>query len=258
MAVAAAGVAHAAVDPTTDDPMKDPAVQKTLRGMANASTWYHPDLFGEFAGMRYYAHHQFKDALKYFEIGAFYADKLSQLSIGLMHMNGEGTKKDPIAAYAWLDLAAERDYPDFIATRDRLKATLSSEQLAHATELRKTLGERYADAVAKPRLAVQLRQGQMQLTGSRTGYDSGVSQLNTATSCGPTVVVGGAEVPQAGCGGSSFNAKERWDPDLYFASRDHEYRATVTVGAVEEKGKTIDRPPSAAPADPPADKAKQH
>jgi len=102
-----------------DDPLNDPSVQKTLRGMADASTWYHPDLFGEFAGMRHYAHHRFKEAMKYFEIGAYYADKLSQLSIGLMYMNGEGVAKDPAKAYAWLDLAAEREYPDFVATRDR-------------------------------------------------------------------------------------------------------------------------------------------
>lgn len=246
--LAIAGVAHA-----EDDPMNDPGVQKVLRGMASASTWFHPDLFGEFAGMRYYTHHQYRDALKYFEIGAFYADKLSQLSIGLIHMNGEGVKKDPVTAYAWLDLAAERGYPDFVATRDHLKGALTPDQLAQAMELRKTLGERYADAVAKPRLAAQLRQGQMQITGSHTGYDSGVSQLNTATSCGPTVVIGGSEVPQAGCGGASMYAKERWEPDLYFASRDREYKATVTVGAVEEQGKTIDKPPtSALPADKPA------
>src|SRR5262249_12112993 len=176
-----------------EDPLKDPAVQKTLRGMASASTWYHPDQFGEFAGMRYYAHRQFKEALKYFEIGAFYADKLSQLSIGLMHLNGEGVAKDPVSAYAWLDLAAERDYPDFVATRNRVKATLTPEQLERATKVRAELGAKYGDAVAKPRMAVQLHQGQMQVTGSRTGFDYGVNQVQTAPTCGPSVVVAGEE-----------------------------------------------------------------
>ena len=156
--VVLANFAHA-----DEDPLNDPEVQKTLRGMANASTWFHPDLFGEFAGMRHYAHHEYRDALKYFEIGALYADKMSQLCLGLMHMNGEGTPKDPVTAYAWLDLAAERDYPDFVATRDSLKKTLTPEQLAKAQVLRAELGAKYGDAVAKPRLAVQLRQGQMQM-----------------------------------------------------------------------------------------------
>ena len=46
-----------------DDPLDDPAVQKTLHAMADASTWYHPDQFGEFAGMRHYAHQQYDSAL---------------------------------------------------------------------------------------------------------------------------------------------------------------------------------------------------
>ena len=236
-----------------DDPLQDPSVQKTLRGMADASTWYHPDLFGEFAGMRHYAHHRFKEAMKYFEIGAYYADKLSQLSIGLMYMNGEGVAKDPVKAYAWLDLAAERDYPDFVATRDRLKATLTPDQLAEAERQRKTLAERYGDEVAKPRMVAQLHQGQMQLTGSRTGFDSGASQLNTKPTCGPSVVVGGNETPSAGCGGAaSLYAKARWEPKEYFASRDAEWKATVSVGAIESPAAAA--PPAPAPAEGSAEK----
>jgi hypothetical protein len=215
--------------------------------MADASTWYHPDQFGEFAGMRYYAHHQYKDAMKYFEIGAYYADKLSQLSVGLMYMNGEGVAKDPVKAYAWLALAAERDYPDFAATRDQLKATLSGEQIAAGEAQRKKLSERYGDDVAKPRMATQLHLGQMQLTGSRTGFDSGVSQVSTKPSCAPSVVVGGNETPSAGCGNAAaLYAKSRWEPKAYFASRDAEWKAQVSVGAIES-------PAAAAPAEAPAE-----
>lgn len=230
-----------------DDPLDDAGVQKTLRAMANASTWYHPDIFGMTVGMRRYAHKDYAGALKYFEIGAFYADKLSQLSTGLMYMNGEGVKKDPVTAYAWLDLAAERDYPDFVATRDGLKAELTPEQLTQAAEVRKKLAERYGDAIAKPRLAMQLRQGQMQITGSRTGFDSGANHINTKASCGPALVIGGRTVPQAGCGSEDMYAKDNWEPDLYFAKRDREWKATVTVGAVEEQGKPIDKPVQADP-----------
>lgn|GEM_PF-427107 len=258
IALSASGIVHA-----DDEALNDPEVQKTLRGMADASTWFHPDLFGEFAGMRHYAHHEYKDALKYFEIGALYADKMSQLCLGLMHMNGEGTPKDPVTAYAWLDLAAERDYPDFVATRDSLKATLTPEQLAKGQALRAELGAKYGDAVAKPRLIVQLRQGQMQMTGSRTGHDFGVYQVNNKPNCGPTLYIGGQEQPQAGCGSAIFS-KERWDPKLYFASRDREYKASVTVGElkVEEPGKAISSPPQkGAPATDstdPAAKPTQH
>lgn len=234
-----------------DDPLKEPGIQRELHAMVTASTWFHPDLFGEFAGMRHYTHHEYEAALKCFEIGARFADKLSQLSIGLMYMNGEGTPKDLVTAYAWLDLASERGYPDFVATRETLKTKLTSEQLAQAVALRATLGEKYGDGVAKHRLAVQLHQGQMQLTGSHTGYDNGVSSLRIHPDCGgPTVVVGGQELPQAGCGGSLF-AKAWWNPKLYFAARDREYKATVSVGAVREQHEAIhkssDRSESATP-----------
>lgn len=105
-----------------DAPGPDAQMAQTLEAMKNASTWGHPDLFGMTVGMRRYADHQYRTALHYFEIGARYADKLSQLSIGLMHLNGEGTPKNPVIAYAWFDLAAERGYPSFVATRDELKA----------------------------------------------------------------------------------------------------------------------------------------
>jgi len=215
----------------TSDPLNDPEVQKTLRGMADASTWYHPDLFGEFAGMLRYAHHDYTGALKYLKIGAYYSDKLSALSIGLMYLNGEGVAKDPLTAYAWLSIAAERGYPDFVATRDRVKASLTPEQLHRAQAVLADLAAEYGDKVAKHRLAVQLRQGQMQITGSHTGFDSGVVQMKTGNCSGPSIAIGGEPVPKAGCGGNVY-AKWRWDPKTYFAVRDAHWKATVSVGAL--------------------------
>ena len=219
-----------------DDPLNDPYIQKTLRAMHDASTWYHPDLFGQYAGVRRYAHHEYQDALKYFEVGAYYADKFSQLSIGLMHLNGEGVPKDAATAYAWLDLAAERNYPDFVATRDQVKAGLTPAQLEQAQALRATLGAKYGDAVAKPRMVLQLRLGVMQMTGSHTGFDYGVSHAATREGCGNTTTIDGVAVPVAGCAGSDIYAKSRWEPEQYFASRDAQWKATVSVGKLEGAG----------------------
>jgi hypothetical protein len=247
-ALAFCAVAGATDKPAADDPLNDPMVQKTLRAMSDASTWYHPDLFGEFAGMRHFAHHDYKGALKYFEVGAYYADKLSQLSIGLMHLNGEGVAKDPVQAYAWLDLAAEREYPDFVATRDRVKAALSPEQLKKAQDLRSTLAQRYADNVAKPRMEQQLRFGMEQMTGSRTGFDFGVSHDSTkGLLChGSSLDINGMAVPEAGCGSADIYAASRWQPDKYFALRDSQWKATVTVGDIQQDASK----PSAPPANP--------
>ncbi|HEY2396214.1 MAG TPA: sel1 repeat family protein [Rudaea sp.] len=247
------------------DPLNDPEVQRALQAMKDTSTWFHPDLFGEYTGMRRYAHHQYRAALKYFEIGAFYADKLSQLSLGLMYMNGEGTPKDPVTAYAWLDLAAERDYPDFVATRDTLKARLMPGQLARAMVMREKLAEKYGDGVAKHRLLVQIRQGVLQgvpQSGSRTGFEHGNYWRKDNPNCEQTLAGGGQEQRPATCGKSVF-ANVQWDPDLYFAWRDSQYEARVSVGAVQQLGKAIDKPPQQSQAaqnatTDPNDKPAQH
>jgi hypothetical protein len=167
----------------------DPAVQKKLRAMANADTDWHPDLAGEFNGMRAYAHGRYVEAMSQFLSAAYYADKLSQLSIGLMYLNGEGVAKDPVTAYAWLDLAAERGFENFVATRDRVKDTLDAAQIQQGDVLRTTLAKTYADAVAKPRLVVQLHQGQMTFTGSRTGFNAGIYSGVADMASGGTLTV---------------------------------------------------------------------
>lgn len=236
-----AAITSVAMATDNKDPLKDPDVQKALRAMADASTWYHPDLFGEFAGMRRYAHHDYADALKYFKVGAYYSDKLSQLSIGLMYMNGEGVPRDLPMAYAWLAVAAERKYPEFEATRDNVKAQLSPEQLAQAKKLRADIQAEYGDQVAKHRLIVQLHQGQMQITGSHTGFDFGITQLNTGNCAGPAIDIGGEALAKSGCGGSSMFAKWRWDPKSYFAMRDARWKATVSVGTLNDVGIAADK-----------------
>jgi len=50
-----------------DDSMESDRVKSTLRDMDKTSTWYHDDLFGEFAGFRYYAQKRYAEALHYFE-----------------------------------------------------------------------------------------------------------------------------------------------------------------------------------------------
>ncbi len=230
-----------------NDPLDDPAVEKALIAMNDASTWFHPDLFGEFTGVRYYTQRNYSGARKYFEYGARYADKFSQLSLGLMYINGEGGQKDPVTGEAWLELAAERNYADFVATRDRVKATLSPEQLEQAQRIRDELTLRYGDAVAKPRMATQLALGKMQITGSHLGAFGLILHVTSKSGCRGTSVIGGQSVPEAGCGGDSIYADSRWNPDQYFASRDAQWKATVTVGAIAPGN-------APAPSTPPAPK----
>jgi hypothetical protein len=237
-----------ATDATHDEMQRDPAIQKMVRAMDDASTWYHPDLYGEFAGVRRYMNKDYSGAMKYFEIGAYYADKLSQLSIGLMYVNGEGVAKDPVTGYAWLELAAERDYPEFVATRDRVKATLTPDEMQKARGIHDTLALRYADTVAKPRMETQLALGKMQITGSHLGAFGNIVHSRSKDNCSGANIIGNQVVPEAGCGGDAIYAEARWQPKKYFASRDAQWKATVTVGDIAP-GSDSSAKPDAKPDD---------
>ncbi|MGH8213109.1 MAG: sel1 repeat family protein [Rhodanobacteraceae bacterium] len=234
LAFAIAGTATAHAGSAQHDQQAD----KVLAAMNDASTWGHPDLFGEFSGMQRYSRQDYAGALKYFRYGARYADKLSQLGIGLMYENGEGVAKDPVTACAWLALAAERKYPGFITTRDRVCEALTPAQHDQAVAVLDKLMPEYGDPVAKPRMAKALRQAMTEGTGSRLGFDSGVSQTAARQSCGgPTIYEGGVAVPKAGCGSTDFYDPSRWDPKKYFAARDAQWRGTVTVGNMQDVNK---------------------
>lgn len=239
--------------PVVARPKPDASVERVLTAMNNASTWGHPDLFGEFTGMRLYSQGHYKSAIKYFKYGARYADKLSQLSIGLMYENGHGVEKDPVTACAWLALASERKFPSFIATRNRVCEALTPAQHDQAVAVLDKLMPVYGDKVAKPRMAHALELAKLQGTGSRLGYDSGVTTVGVNQNCGgPNVSTAGVPVPVAGCASINFWSAERWDPKQYFLMRDAHWRGVVTVGSLEKQSqaqvKAADAAKKAAPA----------
>lgn len=230
-------------NPVPPPPESDPDIEKIITAMNNASTWGHPDLFGEFAGMRLYSEGHYAAAIKYFKYGARYADKLSQLSIGLMYENGQGVEKDPVTACAWLALAAERKFPSFIATRDRVCEALTPAQHDQAVAVLDKLMPEYGDAVAKKRMVRALDMAKTEGTGSRLGFDSGIQTAGVNSNCGgPTV----GDAPVAGCGSTDFWSPWRWDPKKYFAARDARWRGTVTIGDLKD----LNGPPSSAGAKP--------
>lgn len=234
-------------------PQPDPQTDQMLTAMFNASTWGHPDLFGEFAGTRYYFAGKYASAMTYFKIGARYADKLSQLSIGLMYENGDGVDKDPVTACAWMALAAERKYPSYIDTRDRVCKALTPEQHDQAVAVLDQLMPEYGDAVAKKRMVRALQMALMEGgTGSRLGFDSGIDTVGTSsTGCGgPSIVIAGKPLPHAGCGsGHQYYDPAFWDPKQYFAARDSQWRGTVTVGNMQDLHEAVK---AAQPSTPPA------
>lgn len=212
-------------------PVANPAIKRILQAMDEADTGGHPDLFGQFAGMRRLFEGDYAGAMKYFKIGAYYADKLSEMSIGMLYLHGRGVDKDAASACAWITLAAERNYPTYRQAREQVCAALDSAQRARSTTILTSLLSEYSDAIAQPRMKFQLTMTKNALTGSHLGHDFGVSTVSVQAfpvNCGGyRLVLGGVEVPPRGCG--------RYDPGLsdakkYFAARDAQESGTVTVG----------------------------
>lgn len=234
LALAGATSLHAQAAPASGP--EDPDVRALIDGMRDASTWGHPDQFGQYQGMAAYASGDYAKAMRLFTIGARYADKVSQLSIGLMYLQGQGVKRDSVKAWAWTALSAERGYPRFAATRDGIWNTLSPAQRTQAIAERDALAATYDDAHAKPRMIAELRYYRSQITGSHTGFDSGVDHVTV----GPSGTAGAGCLRAAkvglrgvGCGSSDMYAEEQWDPKLYFQTRDAQYQGTVTIGALQ-------------------------
>ena len=222
------GMTANAAEATMDDALS----RHNLAAMDRSSTWGHPDQMGEFAGMRYYAAGNYAKAMRWFLEGARYADKLSQLSIGLMYLNGEGVEQDPVTAYAWVAVAAERNYPQFVATRDAIWAKLDDAQRERARAAYDTLYASYGDPAAKPRMVHELRMARLDTMGFYFGADvKTVGAGGPAPACaGPTI----EGVPVIGCSSRDFYADWRWKPDRYFKTRDALWTGTVSVGAAEQ------------------------
>ena len=56
-------------------------------------------------------------------------DKYAQYMVGYMLLTGLGVGEDHSAAYAWYRLAAERDTPEFVAVRNRLRRSLIDDEI---------------------------------------------------------------------------------------------------------------------------------
>lgn len=130
----------------------------------------HPDLKYRSVGMENYAKGRYREALHYFRLGAYYADKPSQGMVAQMLWQGEGTAVDRPAAYAWMDLAAERRYKDLLIARERYWAQLTPEQREAALAKGQAIYRKYGDEVAQRRLKNVLERKRRHVTGSRTGF----------------------------------------------------------------------------------------
>ncbi|WP_242111966.1 hypothetical protein [Luteimonas aquatica] len=201
------------------DPTRDPVMISA--GFLSG----HPDLRYRLLGMERRKQEKLQEALKFFQRAAFYADKPSQGMVAEMLWNGQGAVQDRAAAYAWMDLAAERGYVGFLGLREQYWEQLSEEERKRALEVGQDLYARYGDAAAQPRIAQALRRERLRMTGSRTGF-TGNLQIFVPSPGGGTTI-----------DGSKFYDKRYWDPKQYQQWHDSIWAkpriGRVSVGEVE-------------------------
>jgi hypothetical protein len=181
----------------------------------------HPDVKFRMDGMRAIEDNLPEAAFKAFRDASRYADKGSQAMVAVMYWAGNGVAQDRAIAYAWMDLAAERGYKQFLGLREKYWNALTSDERERAVKEGETVYAEYGDAVAKPRLARKLDSARRKITGSRTGF---VGSLK--------VMVPGPGGDWISLDGSTYYADRYWRPKDYFEWQDQIMR-TPQQGVVD-------------------------
>lgn len=129
-----------------------------------------PNEEARWRGLKSYTQGRYAEAADAFERGALHADKFSQHYLSLMRWHGVGVERDPVEAYIWADLAAERMSRKLLLVRERMWQELTPAQREQVAERGPGFYARYGDEVAKPRAEGIMRQFARDMTGSRVGY----------------------------------------------------------------------------------------
>lgn len=184
----------------------------------------HPDMLWRWRGVTKYQNQRYKEAVSDFLDAARYADKPSQAMLAMMYWNGDGIAVDRTRAYAWIDLAAERKYPSFIATRDKFWAALREDERPGALDAAKELRAKYGDEHTQARQGLEMGRAKLEVTGSHLGY-AGNLFMRLPGPDGRTRMFSGYE----------FYSSRYWSPHEYWTWQNEiwEPRGEVEVGPVQ-------------------------
>lgn len=172
----------------------------------------HPDVLHRKLGFMHEHDGDLASAAREFRLAAGFADKPSQAMLAEMYFAGRGVPRDPVLAYAWMDLAAERGYRNLLARREHYWNTLDAAQRREALQQGQQLYAQYSDTVAKPRIEKILNLARQRLYLGSRGRAAGVAVVNVF---GPQ----GLEwFP-----GQIYFDDRYWKPDNYYAWTDEIY-----------------------------------
>ena len=214
--------------PTSGNFVGEPGISPEL--MTEGFLSAHPDLRWRREGLHAYANQRYDEAMQHFLRAARYADKPAQAMIAEMYWKGIGVPQDREMGYAWMDLAAERFYSNFVILREQYWGKLDQEGQRTAIERGQALLSEYGDDVAKKRMAKILRK-ERSVTGSRVGF---VGNLEIIPFTGPDAGKG------LSIRGDEYYSPKYWQADKYFEWQDQIWDAPgarkgrVEVGDVEQ------------------------
>lgn len=203
----------------------------------------HPNELHRIYAAKAAASGHWSDAAKHFRKAARYADKYSQHRLSMLYWHGIGVGKDPVEAYVWADIAAERGYPQFLAIREKMWAALTPDQQAAVPARGAARYKEFGDPAAKPRFAAALAKGKSKVTGSRTGFANHLAIVTRGTGISLFGDGGGVNLER-------MYEASRTDPKKYWEFEDHAWKnVTVTVGDLVS---TTKQPAAPAPTEAPA------
>jgi uncharacterized protein len=190
---------------------------------ASAQSFYssHPDQTYRNDGLAEFKKGNYKEAAHFFRLAARYAEKSSQFSLGLLYLEGQGVEHDPASAYAWLDLASERGYPQFLAKREEVWNMLTAAERDRAVQVGTALYAEYGDSVAKPRLEQLLIAARRNVTGSHTGF---IGSLYVHRNDG----INGGKIG-GGFLDPDYYADWNWKPGAYWQAQDNLWQPSGNV-----------------------------
>ncbi len=185
----------------------------------------HPDLLWRNRAATAYQQKRYEEAATRFRYAARYGDKPSQAMLAMMLWNGDGIGADRVQAYAWIDVAAERGYKSFLATREKFWVGLSEDERRRAADLGKALYAEYGDERAKKRLDLEMTREKLRITGSHLGRPKGALVLLPGPDGRPR------PIPD-----TVFWSPRYWNPQQYWSLQDRVWeqpKGHVDVGPVQ-------------------------
>ncbi|WP_139350408.1 sel1 repeat family protein [Rhodanobacter sp. B04] len=203
----------------------------------------HPDLFYRDSAIRAYKTGDKQAAMRLLLKAASFADKPAQSMLAAMYWNGDGIPMDRPRGYAWMDLAADRGYPDLLANREKFWQQLDPQERQLAIAEGRKIYAYYDDKSGLKRLGNIFRRELASATGSRTGFGGnyltilmrdGAAGRSLKTEDGAPMVLRGTQVR-----GTDYYSPVLWNPELYAKLKDHVWEdsladmGTVEVGSLQ-------------------------